>query len=181
MLLCSCLSFNIGDWPSGFAYPHNSPTTNWCGSIGAFCAYYLLYYIGPGVFIVLASAVYYFGARLAHRPVEQLTLRAVGLTLVTVAASMSFQYLWPQQVFTFPAGSGGVLGVAAAQLLRSHFAALGTFILAAAIWAVGAVLLADGVILMLLRVCAFVGCKIVGVAIPAWAAAKQHSQVLSEI
>jgi S-DNA-T family DNA segregation ATPase FtsK/SpoIIIE len=181
MLLCSCLSFNIGDWPSGFAYPHNSPTANWCGSIGAFCAYYLLYYIGPGVFIFLASAVYYLGVRLAQRPVNQLMLRAVGLALVTVAASMTFQYLWPQQVYTFPAGSGGVLGVAAAKLLRSHFAALGTFILVAAIWAVGAVLLADGVILMVLRIFAFVGCKIVGIAIPAWAAAKQHSQVLTEI
>ena len=181
MLLCSCLSFDIGDWPSGFSYPHNRPAANWCGSIGAFSAYYLLYYIGPGVFVVLASVIYYLGARLAHRPVEQLALRAVGLALVTVAASVSFQYLWPQQVFTFPAGSGGVLGVAAAQLLRSHFAALGTFILVAAIWAVGAVLLADGIILMVLRVFAFMGCKIVGVAIPAWAAAKQHSQVLSEI
>jgi S-DNA-T family DNA segregation ATPase FtsK/SpoIIIE len=181
MLLCSCLSFNIGDWPSGFSYPHNSPTANWCGSIGAFCAYYLLYYIGPGVFVVLASVVYYLGARLAHRSIDQLALRAVGLALITVAASMSFQYLWPQQVYTFTVGSGGVLGVAAAQLLRSHFAALGTFILVAAIWAVGAVLLADGVILMVVRVFAFVGCKIVGVAIPAWAAAKQHSQVLSEI
>jgi DNA segregation ATPase FtsK/SpoIIIE, S-DNA-T family len=181
MLLCSCLSFDIGDWPSGFAYPHNSPATNWCGSIGAFCAYYLLYYIGPGVFVVLVSAISYLGARLAHRPANQLVLRAIGLALVTVAASMTFQYFWPDRVFTFPAGSGGVLGVAAAQLLRSHFAALGTFILVAAIWAVGAVLLADGVILLLLRVFAFMGCKIIGAAIPAWAAAKQHSQVLSEI
>ncbi len=181
MLLCSCLSFNIGDWPSGFSYPHNSPTANWCGSIGAFCAYYLLYYIGPGVFIVLVSVIYYLGARLAQRPTNQLVLRAVGLALVTVAASMTFQYLWPQQVYTFPAGSGGVLGVAAAKLLRSHFAALGTFILVAAIWAVGAVLLADGVILMVLRIFAFVGCKVVGIALPAWAAAKQHSQVLTEI
>jgi DNA segregation ATPase FtsK/SpoIIIE, S-DNA-T family len=181
MLLCSCLSFDIGDWPSGFAYPHNNPTANWCGSIGAFCAYYLLYYIGPGVFVVLVSAVYYFGARLAHRPANQLVLRAVGLALVTVAASMTFQYFWPDRAFTFPAGSGGVLGVAATQLLRSHFAALGTFILVAAIWTVGAVLLADGVILLLLRVILFLGCKVVGAAIPAWAAAKQHSQVLSEI
>ncbi len=181
VLLCSCLSFDIGDWPSGFAYPHNNPAANWCGSIGAFCAYYLLYYIGPGVFVILASAVYFWAAGLAQRPITQPVLRTVGLTLVTVAASMTFQYLWPHRMFPFPSGSGGVLGVGAAQLLRSHFAALGTFILVAALWAVGAVLLADGLILMILRVFAFVVCKFVGVALPAWAAAKQHSQVLNEI
>ena len=27
VLLCSCLSFNICDWPSRFADPHNSPNT----------------------------------------------------------------------------------------------------------------------------------------------------------
>jgi S-DNA-T family DNA segregation ATPase FtsK/SpoIIIE len=181
VLLCSCLSFDIGDWPSGFAYPHNNPTTNWCGSIGAFCAYYLLYYIGPGVFVVLASAICYLGAQLAQRPTNQPVLRATGLALVTVAASITFQYFWPHRIFTFPSGSGGVLGVGAAQLLRSHFAVLGTFILVAALWTVGAILLADGLILLILRVFAFVACKFVGVAIPAWAAAKQHSQVLNEI
>jgi len=181
VLLCSCLSFDIGDWPSGFAYPHNSPAANWCGSIGAFCAYYLLYYIGPGVFIVLISAVYFWAARLAQRPINQPVLRAVGLALVAVASSITFQYLWPHWMFSFPSGSGGVLGVGAAQLLRSHFAALGTFILVAALWAVGAVLLADGLIVMILRVFAFGACKFVGIALPAWAAAKQHSQVLNEI
>ncbi|MEK7992983.1 MAG: DNA translocase FtsK 4TM domain-containing protein, partial [Planctomycetota bacterium] len=181
VLLCSCLSFDIGDWPSGFAYPHNNPAANWCGSIGAFCAYYLLYYIGPGVFVILISALYFWAAGIAQRPMTQPVLRAVGLALVTVAASMTFQYLWPHRIFTFLSGSGGVLGVGAAQLLRSHFAALGTFILVAALWAVGVVLLADGLILMILRVFAFAACKLVGVALPAWAAAKQHSQVLNEI
>jgi len=181
VLLCSCLSFDIGDWPSGFAYPHNNPAANWCGSIGAFCAYYLLHYIGPGVFVILISAVYFWAAGLAQRPVTQPVLRVVGLVLVTVAASVTFQYFWPYRMFPFPSGSGGVLGVGAAQLLRSHFAALGTFILVAALWAVGAVLLADGLILMVVRIFTFVACKFVGVALPAWAVAKQHSQVLNEI
>jgi len=181
VLMCSCLSFDIGDWPSGYAYPHNSPAANWCGSVGAFCAYYLLHYIGPGVFIILISAICFWGAGLAQRPVNQPVLRTVGLALVTMAASVTFQYFWPYRMFPFPSGSGGVLGVGAAQLLRSHFAALGTFILVAALWAVGAVLLADGLILMIVRVFAFGACKLVGVALPAWAVAKQHSQVLSEI
>ena len=57
LVLFSCLSFNIGDWPSRFVYPHNKPTANWCGVIGAFCAYYLMSYIGPGVFVILISGI----------------------------------------------------------------------------------------------------------------------------
>jgi len=180
-LLCSCLSFDIGDWPSGFEYPHNNPTANWCGSIGAFCAYYLLYYIGPGIFIVLVSAIYLLVSKLADRTVNQLILRTVGLGLVTVAASMSFYCLWPYRYFNFPTGSGGILGTGAAQLMQSHFALLGTYILLAAIWVVGAVLLADGLMLIVLSGLGYTTAKIMGVAIPAWSAAKEHSQVLNEI
>jgi hypothetical protein len=86
VLLCSCVSFNIGDWPSKFVYPHNDPPANWCGSIGAFCAYYLMYYIGPGVFVILTSAVCFLIAKLARRAAGQPVLRAIGLVLLTVAA-----------------------------------------------------------------------------------------------
>jgi len=181
VIFCSCLSFDIGDWPSRFEYPHNSPATNWCGSFGAFCAYYLLYYIGPGIFIVLISAIYLWGCKIAGRPVDQLILRTIGLALVTIAASMSFYCLWPNKYFNFPTGSGGILGTGAAQLMQSHFALLGTFILLAAIWVVGAVLLADGLMLMVFSAIGFTVAKIMGIAIPAWSAAKEHSQVLSEI
>ena len=181
VLLCSCLSFDIGDWPSGFEYPNNNPTANWCGSIGAFCAYFLLYYVGPGIFIVLLSAIYLWGSKLADRAVNQLLLRTIGLGLVTVAASTTFYCLWPHHYFNFPTGSGGILGTGAAQLMQSHFASLGTFILLTAIWVVGSVLLADGLMLMVLSGLGFTAAKIMGIAIPAWSAAKEHSQVLNEI
>jgi S-DNA-T family DNA segregation ATPase FtsK/SpoIIIE len=181
VFLFSCLSFDIGDWPSHFEYPHNKPTANWCGSIGAFSAYYLLYYIGPGIFIVLISAIYLWGSGLAGRPVNQLLLRIIGLGLVTVAASITFYCLWPHYYFSFPTGSGGILGTGVTQLMRSHFALLGTFILLAAIWVVGAVLLADGLMLIVLSAIGFTTSKIIGFVIPAWSAARQHSNVLNEI
>ncbi|MHC4157974.1 MAG: FtsK/SpoIIIE family DNA translocase [Planctomycetota bacterium] len=181
ILLCSCVSFDIGDWPSRFVYPHNDPPANWCGSIGAFFAYYLMYYIGPGVLLILVSAVCFLVSRLAHRAIEQPVLRAIGLGLLTVAASSSFYCLWPYKVYNFPIGSGGVLGVGAAEFLRSHFATLGTFILIAATWIVGIILLADNLLLMILGWLSFVFRKLAGVAAPAWSAAKQRSQALSEI
>jgi len=182
VFLCSCLSFDIGDWPSKLVSPNNAPIKNWCGSIGAFCAYYLLYYLGPGILVLLASAIYFMVARLANRPIDQPILRTIGLALVMVATSMSFHCLWPHRFFDFPPlGSGGMLGIGTTQLLRQHFASLGTFILIAAISIVGAILLADGLILMVIHGFGFVAIRVTGMAVPAFSAAKQHSRVLNQI
>ena len=181
VLLCSCISFNIGDWPSRFVWPNNEPPANWCGVSGAFFAYYLMYYIGPGVFVILVSAICLLSAKLAHRTIGQGVLRAIGLILVTAAASSSFYLLRPHSVFGFPTGSGGILGVGAAEFLRSHFALLGTFILITATWVVGIVLLADTLMIAMFGCFGFVFGRIVGVAVPVWSAARQQSEVLSEI
>ena len=181
LLFCSCLSFDIGDWPSPFVYPHNCPTRNWCGPIGAFFAYNLLYYIGPGVFIALISAICFLFARLAYSNLTQPVLRTVGMALLTIAASASFYFFWPYNLYHFPFGSGGILGVGAAHLLRTHFAALGTFILIAATWIVGSILLADTIVLIILDSLGFVLRKTAGAAVPAWSAAKRQSEVFGEI
>ncbi len=181
MLLCSCVSFDIGDWPSRFVYPHNKPTANWCGSVGAFLAYYLLYYVGPGVFIVLGSGICLLTAKLAKRAVDQVFLRVVGLCLLTAAASSTFYCFWPHRLFDFPIGSGGVIGIAAVGFLRSRFAILGTAILLISTWVVGLFLLADtfadfmfGLIGAALR-------RIIGLVLPTWSAAREQSKVLGEI
>jgi S-DNA-T family DNA segregation ATPase FtsK/SpoIIIE len=181
VLLCSCISFNIGDWPSRFVWPHNEPPANWCGASGAFFAYYLMYYIGPGVFVMLVSAICILVAKLAHRTIGQGVLRTIGLLLVTTAASSSFYLLRPYSVFNFPMGSGGVLGIGAAEFLRSHFALLGTLILITGTWAVGTVLLADTFMSAVFGWLGFALGRMAGVAVPVWSAARQQSQVLSEI
>ncbi len=181
VLLFSCLSFDIGDRPSTYSYPPNEPATNWCGSVGAFAAFYLLYYIGPGVFVLLTSLLCYLLARLADRSVGQVVFRFVGMVLVTVAVSSTFYFFWPHRVYTFPMGSGGVLGVSAATFLRSRFEVLGTFILVSAIWAVGLALLADSIIIGVLAACGIAVRRVIGVIVPAWSVAKEHSEALSEI
>lgn len=181
VLLCSCLSFDIGDWPSPYHHPHNSPAGNLCGIAGALFAYYLLYYIGPGVYMLLVSLISLLVLRLANRKIDQLVLRSVGIALLATAASVSFYCLWPHRVYEFPIGSGGVLGVAAERFLSDHFAALGTFILVAATWVVGFVLLADTFLLRLLYAFSFVLTKGFGLASPAWAVARQHSEAIGEI
>jgi S-DNA-T family DNA segregation ATPase FtsK/SpoIIIE len=140
-----------------------------------------LYYIGPGVFVILVTSVCFLVAKLAHRLAEQPVFRAIGLALMTVAASTSFYYLWPHRLYNFPMGSGGALGVGAAQLLRSNFAWLGTLILVSAIWVVGFLLLADTFVLAILGWLGRAVLSVFGIAAPAISAAREHSQSLSEI
>ena len=185
LLLCSCVSFDIGDWPSNFVYPHNSPPVNWCGSIGAFCAYYLMYYVGPGIFVVLISAVFFLVVKLAHRTISQPILRVAGAGLLTVAVSTSFYWFWPDRIYRFPlsldGGSGGILGVGVIRLLTNYFASLGTFILIVAVWIVGFVLVADSLVLMVLRGCYLALKKTFGVFAAAWSAARWWSKAVDEI
>jgi S-DNA-T family DNA segregation ATPase FtsK/SpoIIIE len=181
LLLCSCISFDINDWPSKFAYPHNNPTENWCGHIGAFCAYHLLYYIGPGTFLLLIFAIALLTEKLFKKNLGQPILRGIGLALLTVAASSSFYFFWPKAIFNFPKGSGGVLGIAANLFLKQHFALIGTFILLLATWISALILLADTFIIQFLKFIALLFGKTAYIASPAWSAARQHSQVLGEI
>jgi len=181
LLLFSCLSFDIGDWPSRFVYPHNEPERNWCGWVGAFCAYYLLYYIGPGVFVVLISAIVYLGAKIADRQVGQRVFRFIGLVLLTAAVSTSVQCLWPERFFGFPFGSGGIVGAGLAGLLRSNFAWLGTLILVCATWVVGLLLLADSLMVGILGALGLAARQVVCFVVPAWSAARRQSAVVSEI
>jgi len=181
VLLFSCMSFDIADPPSPYVVPANEPPANWCGATGAFLAYYLLYYIGPGIFIVLVSALCYFVAKLARWPVGQPVFRIIGLVLLTAVGSATFYSFWPHRVYTFPMGSGGVLGISTAVFLKASFARLGAFIVILATWIVGLALLADSLIIGLLAACGVAVRRIVGVVVPAWAVAKEHSEALTEI
>ena len=181
VLFCGCLSFNIGDWPSKFVYPNNTPTANWCGPAGALFAYYLLYYIGPGVFIVLISGLYFAIAKVADIEIEQPALRGAGLVLVTTAASTTFYCFTQHGIYGFPTGSGGVLGVATAEFLRSHFAVLGTAILLGATWVVGMILLADQIVAVVFGAIGFVIRKTLGFAAPKWLTGSEQSRALGQI
>ena len=181
VLFCSCLSFDIGDWPSRYFSPPNNPPVNWCGSIGAFGAYYLLYYIGPGVFVMLVCGVCFLAAQIAGKRLGQPVLRAVGMGLLAVAVSSSFFLFRPDKIYNFPMGSGGIVGVATVSFLGEHFAKLGMFILVGCVWMVGLVLLADSFVMMMLRYIGSSILKAAGVVAPTWAAARQHSQRIGKI
>jgi S-DNA-T family DNA segregation ATPase FtsK/SpoIIIE len=180
-LLFSCISFNIADWPSAFHSPHNQPAANWCGSVGAFSSYYLLYYLGPGVYALLVCTLVYLVRVLIKSPIDQKVFRGIGLVLLVTAISSTYYALWPQGAFPFPIGSGGVLGVTLMTALRAHFAAMGTFILVTAVWVVSLLLLADDLIVAIPLWIGMAMARMLGILSPAWLAAREQSEALGEI
>jgi DNA segregation ATPase FtsK/SpoIIIE, S-DNA-T family len=182
ILFFSCMSFNFADWPNKNVYPHNTPPKNWCGSAGAFCAYYLLYHLGPGVFLILICSIWTLVRQMTKHQIDQPVFRGIGLCLLTTAISASFYALCPDRLYPFPVvGSGGVLGTATYTFLSNNFAGLGTFILVLAIWVVGLMLMADHVVLFLPVVAGRILLKVVAIFSPAWVMARERSEVLGEI
>jgi len=181
------LSFDIGDAPSGFTSPTNQPVANWCGRVGAFCAYYIMYFIGPGALLALAAVSIILIVHLSGRKITQINLRMIGLLLLVVAGSTSWFLLWPDAPFLlyrggpFPMGNGGILGIAAGIFLRKHLALLGTAITLVCTWLVGMTLLADSLVLAVTRGIGHVMLRIFGLAAPAWTAAQKQSQALADI
>ena len=181
LLILSCLSFNILDYPSEFAWPHNSPTANWCGSAGSFCAYYLMYYVGPGIFVFLGTLGWILGTNLFGVPLNQLILRTIGMLLLVVALSTTVFMMHPSSDTGFTVGNGGVIGIGAGHFLNQQIKPLGTFVVLLCMWAVGSMLLADVVVLAILRWIGVGIGKLLGVTMPAISSARQHSQALADI
>jgi len=181
LLLFSCVSFSIWDTPSPYTWPHNDPPANWCGAVGAFFAYYLFYYVGPGVFLVLLALMWGLLGSLSGKPLTQPILRGIGLLLMVAAASATWYLVWPHRMVWpfsaggFPYGNGGILGVAVGHFLWQRFALLGTTIILASTWLVGAVLLADTLVLAALRGIGHSLIGVIGRVVPAWSAARRHS------
>jgi S-DNA-T family DNA segregation ATPase FtsK/SpoIIIE len=181
ILFFSCLSFNIGDWPSTYTSPNNNPPKNWCGSAGAFCAYHLLYFIGPGVFILLIYAVWLLALKFANKHIAQPILRTIGAVLLAMAISSTFFWLWPAKVFEFPIGSGGLVGVGTVTFLKAHFASFGAFLLLLAVWFVAGLLVADDLVVMVMQYIGLGFVKGLGMVVPAWETAIEHSENVKDI
>ena len=186
-LFFSCLSFDIGDWPSTYVSPNNEPIHNLCGPVGAFCAYYSLYYIGPGVFLALISVAAALVIHLSGKPVTHIILRVIGLALVVTAVSICWQLIWGTKDFaifrmgSFPLGNGGILGKAGAIFLNTYTGKLGTCVVLLACWIFGSIILAETVVFVLVRWFGLGVLKTLGLAEPAWNAARQRSAALGDI
>ena len=173
--------FSLSDPPSEYVWPHNVPSSNLCGRWGAFPAYYTMKYIGPGVFVLLGTLMWWLGVSIAGRSVTQPILRLIGLCLLTVAFSSSVYLIWPVSANGFPMGNGGILGIATGSFLLLNAKTFGAFIVLASVWIVGLVLLADALLFASMRWLGIGVGRCVGFVAPALSVAKVNSSRLSDI
>lgn len=137
----ACISYSPSDPPSRsvavFGPVHYE---NWVGSIGAHLAYAAMTGVGPGVFvgIVLIGMALFLWTR--GDEITQLPLRIIGGALLVAVVSTLFNMLGRG------ADNGGMLGIALGSLLAFYFKHGSWFIMVATM-VVGALLVADEIVL----------------------------------
>ena len=144
----SLASFSATDWPSHASYPYGPPA-NWCGSAGAAVAYGLLAAVGAGAWpavglLGLAVVAGLWGRRLADP-----WMRGLGLLLLTATAAAAVHHVRPGTAGGLPEGSGGLVGIASAEVLQAHFGVVGTRLVLAVSLLVALVLAADDLLLII--------------------------------
>jgi DNA segregation ATPase FtsK/SpoIIIE, S-DNA-T family len=141
------VSFNAHDWPSHAVFPHPQSTSNLVGPVGSFIAYHLVRYAGEGAYALLFFSGVFLVLKLRNQVLGDIWLRLVGLVLLTVSIGAAVRLLSPGTANSLPEGNGGLLGMAAAGYLRSHFSLLGTWVIVAVAFIVGLILTADELVL----------------------------------
>jgi S-DNA-T family DNA segregation ATPase FtsK/SpoIIIE len=145
------LTFDVADWPSTTVWPQRTPPNNWCGFVGSWFAYQLLYHLGAGTYATLLLITAAIAAWTHHLRLPDLWLRCLGVGLVCTAVSTAgAMFLTPSDHFLV-SGPGGLLGTAAAHFLHDKLQTPGTLIVVTCAFVVGLILAADEVVLGLLR------------------------------
>ena len=141
-LAASVLSFDPADPPSHAIWPPHATPSNWCGTVGAYIGYSLLWAIGDGAYpmlLFILSGAFLWVSRIKA---EDKVFRAIGAALLVLVVSVASAMLMVGA--RLPEGNGGVFGLAAWQYLEPRLGALGLsllMLLPAAL--VGLVLLTD--------------------------------------
>jgi len=147
-VIASLLGFDSGDQPSHAVTPHNEPTANWCGPVGAYLAYSLYYVLGPGVWVGIALVLTYLIATASGYRVAHLPLRVAGSVLIVLSIS-SLLYLALPTVGPFPEGNGGLLAIAGTEALLERFNVLGSSLIIILVLTVGAIVAIDELVVAL--------------------------------
>jgi len=147
LLWPAMFTFSLGDWPSPHQYPHNDPTSNACGAIGAWCVYYLRFFLGDSAYILLLFCTLAALLKIARGELRNIGERAFGLFLVLACTAASAHLIAPPSAHSMPVGNGGVIGYALGELLTRNLSRLGTTIVLIASWVVGLIFATQGWVL----------------------------------
>ncbi|MEM6459084.1 MAG: DNA translocase FtsK 4TM domain-containing protein, partial [Planctomycetota bacterium] len=173
LLVASLLSYDPADAPSPFVGVPNADTANWVGPLGAAVADRAYGVVGPGVWLAVAGLGAWLVLTLAKRPVNQLVIRTAGLAIMTATASGLMAVAASRFVTGYaarPEGPGGLLGVFLHEELVGRFASMGSLlILAVAFW-IGALLAVDQLVLAIPKVLAEGVLRVMNVTRDRWPA-----------
>lgn len=141
-------SFNSADWPSQAVAVHNTPPANLLGNAGAAVSFWAYGLFGYGVWAALALAVAALVATARGFELKNLWLRAIGLVMLTLAASALHAQWFPTL--------GPVAGMEAGMLpqwitaqLGDRFSGLATSLILLCAAVIGAIVAADEVVFAL--------------------------------
>ncbi len=151
ILFLSLVSFSPADPPSAAIYPTNNPPANWIGHFGANLSQSLYQKLGPGVWILMIASMALMVAVLRKKPVSQVILRAIGVVMMAVLTSALIGLLFPTAFGNRPETSGGLLALYINEELSGKFGFLGTLIIHATGFWIGAIITLDEFVLWIPR------------------------------
>jgi S-DNA-T family DNA segregation ATPase FtsK/SpoIIIE len=143
LLVLALISYDPADPPGDLVYPPHAAPHNICGRVGALLAHGLLAGIGLGTYYLLGSLVVVDALLLAHRPVQDRLLRALGWSLSVVGLTALCALAIPGATPGPVIGSGGYVGAVGRALLEMNFASAGSYLVAGSLTLVGLLLATD--------------------------------------
>lgn len=155
-------TYDPADPPGRLVSPRHDQPTNVCGYWGAQASHWMFEGIGLGAYYVLVSMAAFDIALLLRRETGHPSLRIVGWTLslvgFTTLAALAVPRLSPGPVI----GAGGYLGVLGRTFLQTHFANVGSYIVATSLMLGGLLLATDYLLIRLFALFIHVPAKTLG-------------------
>jgi S-DNA-T family DNA segregation ATPase FtsK/SpoIIIE len=143
-------SFDSGDAPSHVVAVHNDPPRNLCGVVGAFIAYHAYVVLGVGVWVLAAGMGAFLVVTVTGRLVTHTLVRTVGVVFMGAAVSGFHELVL--------AGAGPLVGAKAGLVakfvvteLSARFSGFGTGLALLAMFAVGATVAFDALVMAIPR------------------------------
>jgi DNA segregation ATPase FtsK/SpoIIIE, S-DNA-T family len=161
-LAAALFSYDPADPPAKLVFPRHNQPVNVCGYWGAQASHWLFEGLGFGAYYVLVSMVALDAVLLLRRDAGHAWLRAIGwaISLVgfTALAALAVPRLSPGPVI----GAGGYLGAIGRTILQTHFAQVGSYILAVSLLLGGLLLSTDYFLIRLFAVLVHTPAKTLG-------------------
>jgi len=154
LVVIALTTYHPADPPSYTFGRVNDPPANWIGTFGAELSHELYLMLGPGVWLLVAAAAMWLGAKALGRAANQLVLRAIGVLLVALSTSALIglsERTMADPANPAPVTAGGLIAVFINDHLQARFALFGTVLIETITLCLGALLAADQLVLAVPR------------------------------